>query len=197
MTQGVRNTALHLAQTLGLAAAVTLLAAAGPGPRVYRNEEFGITVPVPKGALLCAYPDQHDHGPVFLLATADAKRCQDEIESHRYIDIFASYQVDDETKRLDGFLKEQCIGVAGGPCRQPPRGLRVPGLRSEAARVNRSDGWLYILVVTQAGKPDPAFDPTVPSINYDMSLHTRPENLAEDLRVFRAVLRTIQLSPAP
>lgn len=36
-------------------------------PKVYRNQEFGITLRVPDGALLCVQPaDRHNHGPHML-----------------------------------------------------------------------------------------------------------------------------------
>jgi hypothetical protein len=160
--------------------------------QVYRNEEFGITLSIPDSALLCPIPEgEHDHGPVMLLGTAKANGCSDVVSS-RSIWIFAGYNAADDTKKLQDFLKWQC----GGPCLPPPSGLRVTGLASAAARVNRSEGWIDIIVVTQAGKPDPNFDPSVPLINYDLRLHTRPEHLEKDLRVFRTVLETVRLSPA-
>jgi hypothetical protein len=162
------------------------------GPRVYRNEEFGITLPMPEGALLCPTPvNEHDHGPVMLLGPARANGCG-AVESSRSIWIFAGYNAADVTKKLQDFLKWECRG----PCGPPPRRLHVTGLPSAAARVSRSNGWIDIIVVTQAGKPDPTFDPSVPLINYDLKLHTRPENLKEDLRVFRTILETVRLSPA-
>ncbi|MFZ0519725.1 MAG: hypothetical protein WAL95_01800 [Candidatus Acidiferrales bacterium] len=68
-------------------------------------------------------------------------------------------------------------------------------MRSKAGRVNRADGWIDIFVVTQAGKPDPQFDASVPSVSYDLSLHTTGRHLDEDLRTFREVLSTVKLSP--
>lgn len=59
------------------------------------------------------------------------------------------------------------------------------------------DGWIDIFVVTQAGEPDPDFDASVPSVNYDLSLHTKPNHLDADLRVFRTVLQMIRLSSPP
>jgi hypothetical protein len=163
--------------------------------QVYRNDEFGITVPIPLGVVYCVPSEyQHDHGPVFLLGSPDRQAC-DEIDHQRYVLIFASYNAVEETKKLRDFLKEQCTGVGGGPCRPAPYGLHITGMATKAARVNRSDGWIDIIVVTQAGKPDPAFDPSVPSINYDAGLHTAPQYLEEDLRIFRAVLSTVRLSP--
>lgn len=188
---------MHVTEPTKLILAVALLwTTASPKPPAYRNEEFGITVPVPDGALLCVYADQHDHGPLMLLGTSDPAHCRNDIEHNRYIDIFASYLTDD-TKRLDSFLRSECEGIAGAPCGPPPSGLHITGLRSRAARVNRPDGWIYVLVVTQAGKPDPAFDPRVPSVNYDVSLHTTTEHFQEDLQRFRALLQTVRLSPPP
>jgi hypothetical protein len=70
-------------------------------------------------------------------------------------------------------------------------------MATKAGRVNRSDGWIDVIVVTQAGKPDPAFDPSVPSVNYDLTLHTNPRYFEEDLRIFRTILSTVRLAPPP
>jgi hypothetical protein len=56
-------------------------------------------------------------------------------------------------------------------------------------------GSIQILVVTQAGKPDPDFDASVPSINYALSLYTDASHLDEDLAVFRAVLNAVKIAP--
>lgn len=177
--------------------AAALMNAATDKPQIYRNQEFGITVPVPKEVLRCPTPEnEHDHGPVMLPGAADGKGCRD-LEHSRYIGIFASYNVAEVTKGLRDFLKWECADLAKGPCRPASKSLQVTGLPSMAARVNRSDGWVDIIVVTQAGKPDPgAFDGSVPSVNYDLTLHTRPEHMEKDLRVFRTVLATIRLCPA-
>jgi len=185
-----------MGRTLLRATAFVVVAALGNAatgrPQIYRNEEFGITLPMPLSALPCPEPEnEHIHGPVMLLGTGEAKGCSD-LKHSRSILIYASYNVSDDTKKLQDFLKWQC----GGPCLPPPSGLCVMGLTSAAARANHSEGWIDIIVVTQAGKPDPNIDPSVPLINYDLRLHTRPEHLKEDLRVFRTVSQTIRLSPA-
>lgn len=178
-----------------LVVAAALLSAATVKPADYRNEEFGIAIPVPKSALLCAIPEnQHDHGPVFILGTTRTKACVD-LDHNRAIVIFAGYNAADVTKKLHDFLKWECANVANGSCQPAPSGLQITRLPSDAARVNRPDGWIDIIVVAQAGKPDPAFDPSVPSINYELRLHTKARYLDEDLRTFRAVLATTRLSP--
>lgn len=190
---------MHMPLTRGFAFAIAslLLSVQAPKTQVYRNDEFGIRVPVPKGTLFCVPPEgQHDHGPIFLPGSSDPSAC-DDIDHNRYVLIFASYNAIEETKKLGGFLKEQCTGIGGCPCRPAPDGLRVAGMATKAARVNRSDGWIDIIVVTQAGKPAPDFDPSVPSVNYDLTLHTKPRYLEEDLRIFRAVLSTVRLAPPP
>ncbi len=194
MNAGQEPASKLLKASFGLVLVVLIAFAGGANPRTYHNEEFGITLPVPEHTLLCAFPPQHDHGPVFMLGGANNQACFG-LERNRAIVIYASYNASDTTKKLLDFLSWECNGIAKGPCGLPPEGLRVKGRTAAAARVDGADGWLNIFVVTQAGKPDPAFDPSVPSINYDLSLHTTAEHLDEDLRIFRAILATIRLSP--
>lgn len=176
--------------------AAVFVTGASPRVEVYRNAEFGITVPVPSGTLLCRAPkNEHDHGPVFLLGSSDTNRCHD-YDHQRRIDVFASYNAAEDTKTLEKLLKWSCAGFASDePCRAAPVGLGVPGLRSAAATVDYPDGSIDVIVVTQAGKPDPAFDADVPFVNYQLSLHSGPAHVSADLRVFRQILRTIRLSP--
>lgn len=185
-----------LARNVALLILFLLQSARTVRPQFYRNGEFGVTIPIPTNALLCSFPhDEHDHGPLMLLGGADPNACNDQ-EHNRYIVIFASYNAVDTTKRLGDYLRSECTGIGRGPCRLAPRDLQIAGMRSKAGRVNRADGWIDIFVVTQAGKPDPQFDPSVPSVNYDLSLHTTERHLDEDLRTFREVLATVRLSPS-
>ena len=163
---------------------------------IARNSEYGITLPVPDGTLYCPpSKNVHSHGPVLLLGSRDLKNCSPLDENSRYIGVFASGNAVIRTKTLSGFLKYWACNNDQNPCIAAPKDLNIRGMPSMAARVNRSNGWIDISVVTQAGKPDPAFDATVPSINYYLGLHTNPEHLEEDLRIFRVVLQTIKISP--
>lgn len=183
-----------LSYLMGMAAISSTVTAK---PRIYRNPEFGIVLPVPDAALPCpAHKNEHDHGPTMLLGAADTRGCRD-LEHHRSIEVFASYNVVERTKELPGFLNDQCVGVDGGPCQPAPNGLQMTGRPSAAASVNRPDGWTVIVVVTQAGAPDPGIDGNVPSVNYGLVLHTTSDHMEQDLRVFRTVLQTIRLSPPP
>jgi len=186
---------MHLRRALIFPIAIFFLSAWAVKPHVYRNDEFGINVPVPEGTTLCPTPDnEHDHGPVFVLGAAGTKDCADSARK-RSIEVFAEYNAADATKKLTDFLKWQCAHIGGGPCGPPPSGLQVPGRTIQAGRVNTPDGWVDVMVVTQAGKPDPAFDPSVPSIKYTLGLHTETRYLDQDLRTFRTILGTIRLSP--
>jgi len=162
-----------------------------PKPNVYRNPEFGIVLMVPAGALLCHIPaDEHDHGPYMLLDGTSEQGCHD-LEHNRSIDLFARYNVTADTAKLSEFLDQECTGVGGRACGLAPAGLRVPGLRSMAGKVERSDGWIDVFVVTQVA----GSNGTVPGVNYAFTLRTTASELDKDLGVFRTVLRTVRLSP--
>ena len=172
-----------------------LLIAASCRAEVYRNEEYGIDLQSPDGVLVCRQPEeQHDHGVQLLWGTVDRKHCFD-FKQTRYIDIYADYNTADDTMHLPDFLKSQCVDVAKGPCGRPPDGLEITGLPSAAARVDLPDRWTDIIVVTQAGTPDPDFDPSVPTVNYTLTLHTKVKYLEEDLCVFRVILQMIRINP--
>jgi hypothetical protein len=165
------------------------------GAEVYRNEEFGIEIPIAEGAFLCPKLDgEHDHGPLFLLGVPDPRRCSTDNKQTRYIAIWAEHNAADVTKYLRDYFNSQC-GVAGGPCGPAPDSLEITALPSASGRVNHPDGWTDVIVVTQAGKPDPAYDPSVASVNYCLGLHTNLEYMEEDLRVFRCILKTIRINP--
>jgi hypothetical protein len=189
---------MQRAMLLFIAIMVTvLLPAATKEPQTYRNEEFGITLPVPEGTVLCPTPKgEHDHGAAILLGTNGGKACSD-LAHGRRIDIFAGPNASYVTKELRDYLKWECTYGVKSPCLPAPGNLEIAGLPSMAGRMNHPDGWIDIVVVTQAGKPDPAFDASVPSLNYDLSLHTTSAHLKDDLPIFREVLKTIKLSPTP
>jgi hypothetical protein len=176
------------------AAAAAISISATAKPRIYTNAEYGIALPIASGELLCRAPkNEHDHGPALLLGTSSTRGCRDS-GHHRSIAIFATYTI--EAEDPPSYLNDECTrGAMGGPCQPAPAGLEIAGLASASARVNHPDGRIEIVVVAQAGTPDPAFDPVVPPFSYDLSLYTTPEHLEEDLRVFRTVLKTIRLSP--
>jgi hypothetical protein len=182
---------------------VILCSSAGATSRgpIFKNKEYGITLHAPNGALLC--PTQGNgavHGASLLLGTQDVSLCR-KSSGKRWIEIFAGYNVAEDSKTLHTFLNSECEYTShyenepDTACSPAPVGLSVNGLPGEAGRINHSDGMIEIIVVTQAGKPDPNFDASVPSINYDLSLHTNASHLDEDLAVFRAVLSTVKLSP--
>lgn len=184
-----------IAQTIAILNFFLLLSGGIGRQQVYRNDEFGIPVPIPEGAQLCSIPeDEHDHGPFFVLGNAEPAACNDKPDG-RYIAVFAGYNAVDDTKRLSDFLRWECVEIGGGHCSAAADGLRIAGMKTMAGRVNRNDGWMEVCVVTQAGKADPNFDASVPSINYDLRLHTTGSHLDQDLRTFRAILKTVELSP--
>jgi len=164
----------------------------------YRNEQYGIVLPMPSGTLPCIPPvyrgNGADHGPQILLGTQDASFCS-KASGKRYVDVFASYNASEDTKTLHALLEWRCKFEIKGACSPAPANLQFGGRKSEAGRLNRPDGLIEIIVATQAGKPDPDFDASVPSINYELDLVTDTQHLEEDLTVFRTLLKTIRIAP--
>lgn len=161
------------------------------GPRVYSNPEFGVRLPVPGQGLLCpTLKDEHDHGFGILLGGGGTGACHEDAH-HRSIWLFAFFNALDETKHLPGLLNMGC-DAAGGQCQPGPTSLQLIGLASTTGRVDLPDGWIVVIVATQAGAPN-ALDPNEPSVNYLFSLRTRHEDLDRDLAVFQTILQTIKL----
>lgn len=172
----------------------TTTAQHSPFTAVYQNHEFGITMPVPAGVLLCSTPNnERDHGPIMLLHSSDAEGCKDS-ERARAIDIFASYNAADATRTLNGFLNWQCSHLVRS-CLPAPGNLHVRGRASVAAMQRGPSEWIDVIVLTQGGAPDPKFDAAVPSINYTIRLHTKQATLEQDLQTLRLLLRTVKLAP--
>jgi hypothetical protein len=176
--------------------ALSSIAWASPHKSVYRNADYGITLPIPDAAQMCPVPaeDVTHHGAQFLLGTNDIRLCK-VYSGKRYVLVWAQFNIADDTKTLHAFFQWQCGEEAKGQCQTPPAGLQINGLPSEAGRVDHPDGTIEILVVTQAGKPNPDFDSTVPANNYQLSLVTNAQSFDQDLAVFREFLSSIRISP--
>ena len=176
------------------------VASAAPRKSLYRNKQYGIFLRIPSGAWLCPYGGGSDHGPFLLIDSEDASVCIGDPPQKRWVSIFGQYN-DDET--LHTFLNRLCAddpldrNEPGAVCSPAPVDLSVDGLPGEAARINHSNGSIEIIVVTQAGKPNPGFDASVPSFNYDIRLTSDASHLDADLAVFRAVLKAVKLDPPP
>jgi len=176
------------------------VASAASRTSVYRNSEFGIILHVPPGAWLCPHGGNGiDHGPALLLGSEDARVCRS-YSQKRWISIFGWGNV---SEALHTFLNSLCEDASldsnepGAVCIPASTDLSVNGLPSESARINHSNGSIEIIVVTQAGKPNPGFDASVPSFNYDIRLTSDASHLDADLAVFRAVLKAVKLDPPP
>ncbi|MGB6745437.1 MAG: hypothetical protein WBE38_17455 [Terracidiphilus sp.] len=163
---------------------------------VYRNVDYGITLPVPSAVQMCpvSSSDRTHHGATFLLGTKDISQCKSS-SAKRWVAVWAQFNASEDTKTLHSFLQWQCQYEAKGQCLAPPEGLQLNGLPSEAARVNLPDGSIEILIVTQAGRPDSTFDSTVPANNYELSLHTNASSFDQDMAIFREILGSIKIAP--
>jgi hypothetical protein len=170
-------------------------------PTIYRNTEFGITLSVPHGLRLCRAPStQHDHGPVLLLDPEVSASCEASAD-RREIEVLATYNTTDTSKTLPLLLSFACSDAVANSaatkpnCAPAPTGLGIPQVATASGRRDREGGWIDVIVVAQAGEPDPSWDKSVPRVNYILTLTTEREHFDADVRVFRTVLQTISLSP--
>jgi hypothetical protein len=170
----------------------------------YLNPEFGLYVPIPEGLQMCEHPDldfqefvEHNHGTSIFLDPTDSQSCSTvdientvDIEHGRAIFVSAWYNATDYTRTLKLFRRNECEAKR---CLPAPKGLGFPNSRSASYRVNGRDGWIDIVVLTQAGHNDFAF-PGDPEfwVNYIAELHTDRAHLTDDLRIFRQLLGTIR-----
>lgn len=164
--------------------------------RVYRNREFGYMVPIPRGLYLFSPHETNgiDHGRQLFFKPTRVEDCNNG-GCDRYIEFDAFFNTVEDTAKLHDFLNHACTVFGGRECLPPPDDLKIEGLVCESARVDLPKEKIEFLVVTQAGKPSPDFDPTVPSINYSIVLLTTKEHLESDLQFFRIILKTIRISP--
>lgn len=177
---------------------------------VYVNPEFGLYVPIPEGLQMCEHPYldfqevvEHNHGTSIFLDPADSQSCAAvdidnsvDIEHGRAIFVSAWYNATDFTRTLKLFRRNECENQH---CLPAPKGLSFPKSRSASYRVNGRDGWIDIVVLTQAGHDDFGFpgDPQF-AVNYIATLHTDRAHFAADLGLFREhleMLRLIRLEP--
>jgi hypothetical protein len=164
----------------------------------YINRQYGIVLPIPPGALAYIPPvyegNGADHGPQLLLGTVDGTLCG-KSSGKRYVNVFAAYNAAHEMKTLHRLLESECEFEVKRSCSTAPAGLQINGMKTEAGRLDHSDGRIEVIATTQAGKPDPEFGASVPSINYTLSLNTDKQHLDEDLTTFRAILKAIMIAP--
>lgn len=187
---------MQLTRVIPLLVLMALLIPSNAQTKVYRNRQFGMVIPIPHGLYLFRPHEMTgvDHGRQFFFKPTSIEDCNNG-GCDRYIEVDAYYNTIDETAKLHDFLEHECTVFGGVECLQPPEDLKVKGLASESARIKLPNGRVEILVVTQAGKPAPDFDASVPSINYSICLLTSEEHLDADLRFFRTILKTIRISP--
>jgi len=164
--------------------------------QVYRNRPFGYEVPIPRGLYLFSPHEMNgvDHGRQLFFKPTKVEDCNNG-GCDRYIEFSGNFNTADDTAKLHDLLESECKVFGGKKCLKPPEGLKINGLACESARVKLPDGRIEFLVVTQAGKPAPDFDPTVPSINFSVVLLTTREHLESDMRFLRVILKTIRIPP--
>lgn len=172
------------------------VAAAGNGPRLHRNREYGIQAAFPAGSIVCtALSGSHPVGfHAWLGRPTDCNAARPPQVSA--MNVTATYNATAET------APGAFLGCRKGSV---PRGsgidLRGLGFRHAASvrcAVARRDGSLEIRVAAQGGRYARRDDPRqsrAPLIDYHAVLTTRPERLGRDMAAFRTFLATIAFRP--
>jgi hypothetical protein len=174
--------------------AAALFASANVAAKTYENSEFGMTVNIPDDLPTCLADKSKDHGPDIFLDRNDNRGCAD-LQQRRAIWIFAFFNALDETANLKDFLKWECSQVLNGKCTKAAEGLQIGDAISAAARVDHPNGWIDLVVVTQGQEhSNTSHTDTAPTVNYSITLHTTSSKYENDLREFRKLIRTMQIS---
>lgn len=159
----------------------------------YRNAEFGFSVDVPDGAPTCrGEPPEHNHGlDIFLDDGADG--CRDLLK-RPFVGIFATYNAMFDPNP-EAHLQLLC-NADDGKLTEPPDGLRIDGRHSAICRLERTDGWIEVRIVAQnveISEADALTEGTVPGVNYEILLRTKPERYHVDLVELRTILSTVHI----
>jgi hypothetical protein len=159
----------------------------------YRNDEFGFSALIPRGYKRCrAAPLQRDHGVIIWL-DAGPTGCAD-ADQRPYVSIAGNYNVLDDLDPT-ALIARDC-GYTQGVRVQAPLGLSIKDASTASCGVDGYDGWIVVLVVAQAHEVrgfERSPGDVAPAINYDFTLHTKPERFTDDLERFRLILSTIRL----
>jgi hypothetical protein len=150
-------------------------------PRHYRNDEFGFSVQLPRGAATCRGSlGEHDHGIDFYL-DGGRNGCIG-LEARPYISAGGFYNAAD-APTAEAALGELCT-QRGSRRSESPHGLAIAGLHSAACRASSADGrWIDLFIAAQS-----PHGREVAAINYVASLHTMPDRFPRDLDRFRTFL---------
>jgi hypothetical protein len=177
-------------------ACLTGAANAADGPRLHRNDEFGMAARFPAGARVCVALSG-DH-PVGFYAWLDARtQCHAaRPPSVSAMTITASYNSAFENSAI---VHLECRnGSVPRRSGLDLRGLAIPRTRGGSCAVRRRDGSLEVFVAAQGGnwgRLNRSSGSGAPRINYYAVLKTRPERLARDMARFRAFLARMEIRP--
>ena len=171
-----------------------LTACGGAAAQQWRSvEEYGLHAAFPGGSTICEglTGGSHLHGGGMPL-DGDCE------QSRRAVSVWADWNASFEPSPEEAAFCSAGEGsslVAGARLR-----LAFPGRPSATCRFDQPDGGIRVHVSTQAWRwpewrttDDP--DLKTPLVNYSAYLRTTARNLDSDLRAFRALLRSVRLTP--
>lgn len=171
-------------------------ASASEAQRV-KNEEYRFSVAFPAGLRVCdAVSGAQPHG-FFVHLNVDGGDCG-AVAVKSDVSVISVYAYSNATfesspeEEIAGVCREGVTGAMSGRL----KGLAFVGHHSARCQVQHVDGSVDIYVVAQAGTwPGTQESPELktPYVNYTASLHTTRDRMAEDLRIFSRVLKTVRI----
>ncbi|WP_119419364.1 hypothetical protein [Desertibaculum subflavum] len=174
-----------------------LAALAGPAlAETYRNPEYGFAVELPPGLPTCRRPIGEPDQGIAVFLDAGPGGCIS-AGARPLVTLFGRYNADHRPSP-EAELRRVCALLPGRQMPAPPD-LTIGDLDSAACRVNRTGGWVDILVVAQAGARPETMGATgtiaqaTPFINYTALLHTHIRRLDRDIDTLRLLLDRISI----
>ncbi len=171
---------------------VTATLAFSAGAETYENREFGFSVETGGRPICVGEPYEHHHG-VDLFLDSGPEGC-DHLDDRPFIGINGDY---------NAAFMSNAEAVANDFCRSrkgsfldAPDMLPFDNHATKSCRVDRDDGWIDIVVVTQAWEwPGKHIEPEddLAWVNYTALLHTNAQRFDKDLAIFRSVLNSIHI----
>lgn len=157
----------------------------------YTNVEYGFQVDLSDGGSVCgAESYQHDVG-ILIYLDHQPGLCADRL-IRPFIAVSANYNAVFAETALAA-LPGPCNGVTGKAV-SAPVDLRIARRPSALCVRDGDDGWIDLLILTQAGSwPGAHTSPedATALVDYNVWLHTTPQQLAHDMSQLRAVMQRI------
>ncbi len=160
-----------------------------PAPsRHYSNLDYEFSVEIPVGLLGCVTKETNNGVDILLDRHLS---CDDDYRNRRFVDVSANYNTAGEASTPSELAKVYCRDDEAREIFRL-KGWRLGGRSASGCRVYFNSGIIIIKLMTLR-KTDPR-NPEV-WITVNAQLTTSSSRYAQDMRLFRKIVRTIRIAP--